>query len=112
MLHSCNFDILLFLETSYACHITFFYSQFHMKFSILTLLCLSSYMLLITIAIVIIVLVFFTSHAITTFISTSNDMLGRAIWDQYPECIFENFEVGQTKFSKITRLIYPKYCLN
>ena len=58
MLHSFNFDILLFLEISYACHITFLYSQFHMKSSILTLLCLSLYMLLITIAIVIIVLVF------------------------------------------------------
>ena len=56
MLHSFNFDILLFLEISYACHITFLYSQFHMKSSILTLLCLSLYMLLITIAIVIIVL--------------------------------------------------------
>ena len=81
MLHSCNFDILLFLEISYTCHITFLYSNFHMKFSILTLLCLCSYMLLVTIAIVIIVLVFLTSHAIITVISTSNDMLGRAIWD-------------------------------
>ena len=81
MLHSCNFDILLFLEISYACHITFLYSKFHMKFSVLTLLGLSLSMLSITIAIVIIVLVFLTSYAIITVINTGNDMLGMAIWD-------------------------------
>ena len=24
-------------------------------------------------------------------------MLGRAIWDKLPECIFENFEIAQVK---------------
>ena len=43
-------------------------------------------------------------------ISTSNHMFGRAIWDKLPECMFENFEIS--KFSKITRLIYPKNHLN
>ena len=37
-------------------------------------------------------------------------MFGRAIWDKFPECIFENFEIS--KFSKITRLTCPKYSPN
>ena len=45
-------------------------------------------------------------------------MFGRAIWDKLPECIFEDFEIARVKreqfqnFSKITRVIYPKNCLN
>ena len=30
-------------------------------------------------------------------ISTSNRMLGRAIWDKLHDCIFENFEIAQVK---------------
>ena len=30
-------------------------------------------------------------------ISTSNHMLGRAIWDKLPECIFEHFEIARVK---------------
>ena len=30
-------------------------------------------------------------------ISTSNHMLGSAIWDKLPEYIFENFETAQVK---------------
>ena len=30
-------------------------------------------------------------------ISTSNRMFRRAIWDKFPECIFENFEIDQVK---------------
>ena len=46
-------------------------------------------------------------------ICTSNHMFGRAIRDKLPECIFENFEIASvtraiSKFSKITRVIYPK----
>ena len=40
------------------------------------------------------------------FICTSNHMFGREIRDKLPECIFENFET--LKFSKTTRVIYPK----
>ena len=28
-------------------------------------------------------------------ICTSNHMLGKAIWDKLPECIFENFQIFQ-----------------
>ena len=42
--------------------------------------------------------------------STSNHMLGRAIWDKLPWYIFENFEIS--KFSKIMRVIYAKNCPN
>ena len=31
------------------------------------------------------------------WISTSNHVLGRSIWDKLPECIFENFEIAQVK---------------
>ena len=74
--------------------------------------------MLITIAIVIILVGFFTRLAINTVISASNHMFGRAIWDNFPECIFENFEIARVKrgqflkFSKITRVIYPKNCPN
>ena len=27
-------------------------------------------------------------------ISTSNNMVGRSIWDKLPDCIFENFETA------------------
>ena len=41
-------------------------------------------------------------------------MFGRTIWDKLPECIFENFEIAHSetiavsKFSKTTKVIYPK----
>ena len=40
-------------------------------------------------------------------------MFGRAIWDKFPKCIFENSEIAQinkaiSKFSNITWVIYPK----
>ena len=41
-------------------------------------------------------------------ICTSNHMFGRAIWDKLHERIFENFEIAISKFSKITRVIYPE----
>ena len=31
-----------------------------------------------------------------TFV-TSNIMIGRAIWNKLPECIFKNFEIAQVK---------------
>ena len=43
-------------------------------------------------------------------ISTINHMFGRVIWDKLPDCIFGNLEIS--KFSKITRMIYPKNCPN
>ena len=50
------------------------------------------------------------NHLITTVVDgsicTSNHMFGWAIWNKLPKCIFENLEI--LKFSKITRLIYPK----
>ena len=33
----------------------------------------------------------------TPKISTSKHMLGRAIWDKLPECIFEKFEINKVK---------------
>ena len=51
----------------------------------------------------------------TSLISTGNHMLGRAIWNKLPGCIFENFEIENfaiSKFSKIMRVIYPKNCLS
>ena len=29
---------------------------------------------------------------------TCNHMFGRAIWDEFPECIFENFEIARVNF--------------
>ena len=34
-----------------------------------------------------------TVQKVSVEISTSNHMLGRAIWDKLPECIFEHFEI-------------------
>ena len=31
------------------------------------------------------------------FISNSNHMCGRAIWDKLPKCIFEHFEIARVK---------------
>ena len=31
----------------------------------------------------------------TVIISTSNHMFGRAVWDEWPECIFENFKIAR-----------------
>ena len=31
------------------------------------------------------------------YISASNHMFGRAIWDKLPECIFEYFEIATVK---------------
>ena len=51
-------------------------------------------------------------------ISTSNHMLGRAIWDKLPKCIFENFEIARVKrgqfqiFQKSRRLFIPKVAQN
>ena len=51
-------------------------------------------------------------------ICTTNYMSGRAIWDKLPEYIFENLGAARvktrvtSKFSKITRVIYPKNCPN
>ena len=39
-------------------------------------------------------------------ISASDHMFERVIRDKLRECIFETFEIS--KFSKITRVIYPK----
>ena len=33
--------------------------------------------------------------------STSNHMLGRTIWDKFPEFIFENFEIARVKQRKL-----------
>ena len=46
--------------------------------------------------------------------STRNHMFGRVIWDKLPECVFENFGIAWaiSKFSKITRVIYPQNCPN
>ena len=41
-----------------------------------------------------------------SYISTSNYMFGRAIYDKLPECTFADFEIS--KFSKIARVIYPQ----
>ena len=47
-------------------------------------------------------------------ISTGNHMFGRAIWNKLAEWIFESFEITRvktraiSKFSKITRVIFPK----
>ena len=101
MLHSCNFDILLFLETSYACHITFFYSQFHMKFSILTLLCLSSYMLLITIAIVIIVLVFLPVMPLLLSLVLVMICLGGQFGINIPSAFLKILKLAKQNFRKL-----------
>ena len=51
-------------------------------------------------------------------ISTSNRMLGRAIWDKLLHCIFENFEIAQVKrgqfqnFQKSRGWFVPKNCPN
>ena len=40
-------------------------------------------------------------------------MFRRAILDKLPECFFENFEIWAiSKFSKITRVVYPQNRLN
>ena len=36
-------------------------------------------------------------------------MFERTIWDKLPDCIFESLEIAIPKFSKITRVIYPKH---
>ena len=33
----------------------------------------------------------------TVIISASNHMFGRAVWDELPECIFENFKIARVK---------------
>ena len=46
-------------------------------------------------------------------ISTSNHMLGRAILNKLPECIFENFEIARVKrghFQVFRSHEYPKNC--
>ena len=30
-------------------------------------------------------------------VGTSNHVFGRAIWDEFPECIFKNFEIARVK---------------
>ena len=37
------------------------------------------------------------SLLLRTEIFTSNHMFGRAIWDELPQCIFENFEIVRVK---------------
>ena len=40
---------------------------------------------------------FFPLLLLLVFISTSNHIFGRALWNKFPECIFENFEIFQVK---------------
>ena len=47
-------------------------------------------------------------------VSTSTHMLKRAIWDKFPVCIFENFEIARVKqgqfqiFQKLRGWFIPK----
>ena len=41
-------------------------------------------------------------------ISTSNHMFGRVIWEKLLECIFENFEIEISNFSKSRGWFTPK----
>ena len=44
----------------------------------------------------------------TVIISASNHMFGRAVWDELPECIFENLLINHTKPTSIAMLIIIK----
>ena len=46
------------------------------------------------------------------YVSTSNHMFQRAIWDKLPECIFENFEIAQLSNLRKTpkKLGYKSKC--
>ena len=39
----------------------------------------------------------FSNNLLTKSVGTSNLMFGRAVWDKFPKCIFENFEIARVK---------------
>ena len=61
---------------------------------------------------------YFLMIFIIVTVSTSNHMLGRAIWDKLPECVFENLEIARLKrvqfqiFQKSRGWFIPKIARN